>query len=59
MDGNTGLVARQHHLHRRKLQECRETHLREGEEVNATAFKALIRQAVALNCRPKKLPLRK
>ena len=71
-----GLVTRRHDLHRRDLQDPRETHLRQGcslkdpshlfnsslegnarraidihdgEKIDAEAFKALIRAAVALN----------
>ena len=83
VDGDSGLVARRHHLHRRILQAGRETHLRQGRvlqgsgpslqlesrrqgapcdrhpgrrEIDGSAFKALIRQAVALNGSGKSKP---
>ena len=59
VDGHAGVVARRHHLHR-LFNSSLEGNVRraidilEGEPVDASAFKTLVRQAAALNGKSKR-----
>ena len=64
VDGHAGVVARRHHLHRLFNSSLegnvrRAIDIHEGETVDASALKTLIRQAIAVNSAGKSKPPKK